>query len=41
MSGGKLTADVQKYKGTDLRADTIGHVAPEWPLVIAGHPDHH
>lgn len=36
----KLTADVQMYRGTDCIADIVGHIAPEDPLVIAGHPDH-
>lgn len=32
-----LTAYLQIRERTDFMADVIGHVAGEWPLIIAGH----
>lgn len=33
----ELTLDKKIDRQADFTSDTIGHVAPEWPLVIPGH----
>lgn len=35
----KLTLDEKIHWPADFITNTVGHIAPEWPLIITGHND--